>query len=55
MLLMPLVDRFNAVSCLSSVKRGGREREREKTQYEHLEREQKKPEERLDGVLVIIP
>lgn len=40
MLLMPLVDRFNAASCLSSVRRGGTEGER-KTQYEHLKREQK--------------
>lgn len=30
MLLMPLVDRFNAVSCLSSVKRGARESKGEK-------------------------
>lgn len=53
MLLMPLVDRFNAVSCLSSVKGGGREQERKKIQYGHLEREQKKREERPGGILVI--
>lgn len=45
MLLMPLVDRFNAVSCLSSVKRGGRERRGKKLNMRHLEREQKKQEE----------
>ena len=44
MLLMPLVDRFNAVSCLSSVKRGGRERKREKLNTRHLEKEHKKQE-----------